>query len=92
MEAVFQPENFRIFSGDLRAFSAGKNGTLARNQWKKSEDFLVGIRHAPNPNVRVRLTEFGFGFGFGSGSGSGSVLKFGFGFGLEVRVRVRVRS
>jgi hypothetical protein len=43
MEAVFQPENFRIFSGDLLAFPGGKNGKLARNQWKKSEDFPAGI-------------------------------------------------
>ncbi len=34
---------FSDFSGDLRAFSAGKNGKLARNQWKKSEDFPAGI-------------------------------------------------
>jgi len=34
---------FSDFSDDLRAFLAGKNGKLARNHWKKSEDFPAGI-------------------------------------------------
>ncbi len=43
MEVVFQPENFRIFSGDLRAFPAGKNGKLVGSLRKKSGDFPTGI-------------------------------------------------
>jgi hypothetical protein len=51
MEAVFQPENFRIFSGDLRAFRVGKNGKLARNQWKKSGDFPARIMASMFPLI-----------------------------------------
>jgi hypothetical protein len=43
MKAVFWAKILRIFFGDLRMFSAGKNGKLAGSHRKKSKDFPVGI-------------------------------------------------
>ena len=43
VEAVFQPENFRIFSDDFRPVPAGKHRELIGIHWKKSNKFPVGI-------------------------------------------------
>ena len=43
MEAVFQPENFRIFSGGFRPVSGGKVQESDRNAPEKSRNFPVGI-------------------------------------------------
>jgi len=46
-----------FFLGDLRAFSAGKNGKLAGSHRKISEDFLIGIL-LPDPiNFRCFLAK-----------------------------------
>ena len=39
MEAVFQPENFRIFSGDFRPVSGGKAQESDRNAPEKIQKF-----------------------------------------------------
>jgi hypothetical protein len=43
VEAVFSPENFRIFSDDFRPFPAGKHRKLTGIHRKKSNKFPVGI-------------------------------------------------
>ncbi len=43
VEAVFRPENFRIFSDDFRPVPAGKHGELTGIHRKKSGQFPVGI-------------------------------------------------
>jgi len=43
VEAVFQPENFRIFSDDFRAVPAEKHEKLTGIHWRKPEKFPVGI-------------------------------------------------
>ena len=39
MEAVFRPENFRIFSGDFRPVSGGKAQESDRNAPEKNQKF-----------------------------------------------------
>jgi hypothetical protein len=43
VEAVFPPENFRIFSDDFRLVPAGKHRKLAGIHRKKPNKFPVGI-------------------------------------------------
>jgi hypothetical protein len=43
MEAVFRPENFRIFSGGFLPTSCAFRRELSGNHWKKFEKFPVGI-------------------------------------------------
>ena len=43
MEAAFQPENFRTFSGDLRPVPGGKHRKVIGMHRKKSGNFAVGI-------------------------------------------------
>jgi hypothetical protein len=43
VEAVFPPENFRIFSDDFRPVPAGKRRKLTGIHRKKSNKFLVEI-------------------------------------------------
>ena len=43
MEAVFQPENFRIFSGDFRAVPDGKHRKMIGMRRKKSGNFPAWI-------------------------------------------------
>ncbi len=43
VEAVFRPENFRIFSDDFRPVPAGKRRKLTGIHRKKSGQFPVGI-------------------------------------------------
>ena len=43
MEAVFRPENIRIFSGDIRPVSGGKHRKVIGMHRKKSGNFPAGI-------------------------------------------------
>jgi hypothetical protein len=43
VEAVFRPENFRIFSNDFRSVPAGKHRDLTGIYRKKSENFPARI-------------------------------------------------
>ena len=43
MEAVFHPENFRIFSGDFRPVPSGKHRKVIRMHRKKSGNFPAKI-------------------------------------------------
>jgi hypothetical protein len=56
VEAVFQPENFRIFSDDFRAVPAGKHGKLTGIHWKKSGKFPFGIL-LPLPAISVAFLQ-----------------------------------
>ncbi len=56
VEAVFQPENFRIFSDDFRTVPAGKHGKLTGILWKKSEKFPVK-RLLPLPAISVAFLQ-----------------------------------
>jgi len=56
VEAVFPPENFRIFSDDFRPVPAGKHGKLTGIHWKKSEKFPVGIL-LPLPAISVAFLQ-----------------------------------
>jgi hypothetical protein len=55
MEAVFHPENFRIFFGKFLSTSCAFRQEPVGNHWKKSDKFLAGIllpqnyRNYPQP-------------------------------------------
>jgi hypothetical protein len=57
IEAVFRPENFRIFSGRFLSTSCAFQQEPAANHWKKSEKFPAAIllpqnhRNYPEPAV-----------------------------------------
>ena len=64
MEAVFRPENFRIFSGDFRQVPGWKHRKVIGMHRKKSGNFPAGIlppcsgdfRYIPAGTVRSSLT------------------------------------
>ena len=56
VEAVFPPENFRIFSDDFRPVPAGKHGKLTGIHRKKSNKFPVGIL-LPLPAISVAFLQ-----------------------------------
>ena len=66
MEAVFLPENFRIFSGDFRPVSGGKTQESDRNAPEKIQKFSCRntasmFRWLPVYSYRNRLVFFDLG-------------------------------
>ncbi len=56
VQAVFPPENFRIFSDDFRPVPAEKHDKLTGIHWKKSNTFPVGIL-LPRPAISVAFLQ-----------------------------------